>query len=105
MTPEIQERLKKISERLKKEYHAEQVILFGSYARGEETPDSDLDLLVIAPSRERLFERMATVLETVHDLYDKLPLSPIVLQRDEIETRLKTGDQFVREMVERGIEL
>jgi len=31
-----------------------------AYARGEETEDSDLDILVIAPSHERLFERMAT---------------------------------------------
>jgi len=49
---------KKISERLKKEYHPEK--LFGSYARGEETEDNDLDILVSAPSHERLFERMAT---------------------------------------------
>lgn len=27
-------------------YHAEYAILFGSYARGEATPDSDLDLIV-----------------------------------------------------------
>ena len=49
MNPEIEERLKKISERLKKEYHAEKVILFGSYARGEETEDSDLDILSDCP--------------------------------------------------------
>ena len=44
---EIEERLKKISERLKKEYHPEK--LFGSYARGEETEDSDLDILSDCP--------------------------------------------------------
>ncbi|MHC1610505.1 MAG: nucleotidyltransferase domain-containing protein [Candidatus Methanospirareceae archaeon] len=105
MNPEIEERLKKISERLKKEYHAEKVILFGSYARGEETEDSDLDILVIAPSHERLFERMATVLEIVHDLYDGLPLSPIVLNPEEIEERSNLGDQFIQEILEKGIEL
>jgi len=35
MNQEIYERLQKISERLKKEYRAEKVILFGSYARGK----------------------------------------------------------------------
>ena len=40
MNREILGRLKKISERLKKNYNAEKVILFGSYARGEETEDS-----------------------------------------------------------------
>jgi len=27
-------------------YHAEYALLFGSYARGEETPDSDIDVVV-----------------------------------------------------------
>ena len=31
---------------LLKKYHAESAILFGSYARGEATPDSDLDLII-----------------------------------------------------------
>ena len=31
---------------LLKRYHAEYAILFGSYARGEETQDSDVDILV-----------------------------------------------------------
>jgi len=105
MNQEIETRLRKISERLKKEYHAEKVILFGSYARGEETEDSDVDLLVIAPTNERLFERMATVLEIVHDLYNGLPLSPIVLSSGDIEERLKLKDQFIHEILENGIEL
>lgn len=28
-------------------YHAEYAILFGSYARGEETEDSDIDVIVV----------------------------------------------------------
>ena len=28
-------------------YHAEYALLFGSYARGEQTPDSDVDILVV----------------------------------------------------------
>ena len=40
---EIREFGKKIGE----QFHAERVILFGSYARGEFTADSDVDLLVI----------------------------------------------------------
>jgi len=38
---DVMDRLRAISERLKKEYKAEKVILFGSYARGEATEDSD----------------------------------------------------------------
>lgn len=105
MNKEIYGRLRKISERLKKEYHAEKVILYGSYATGTATEHSDIDLLVIAPTNERMFERMATVLELIHDLYDRLPISPIVLKPEEVEKRLKIGDQFVQEILEKGTKL
>ena len=34
------------------------IILFGSYARGEATEDSDLDLMVIAPGEINKFDEM-----------------------------------------------
>ena len=105
MNQEIHERLQKISERLKKEYHAEKVILFGSYDTGDATEDSDVDLFIIAPTTERFFERMATVLGLVRDLYNGLALSPIILQPEEVSERLKRGDQFVKQIIEHGIYL
>ena len=89
----------------RKEYNAERVILFGSYARGEATEDSDVDILVIAPTAERFFERMATVLRLTRDLHYKLPLGPIVLTKEEVEQRLQRGDQFVRQIIEKGVYL
>ncbi|PJB49372.1 MAG: hypothetical protein CO103_05980, partial [Chloroflexi bacterium CG_4_9_14_3_um_filter_45_9] len=53
MNQELYERLKKVAERLKNDYQAEKVILFGSHAKGEATWESDVDLLIIAPTRER----------------------------------------------------
>ncbi len=102
---EIMDRIRAISERLKKEYIAQEVILFGSYARGEATRDSDVDLFIIAPTKERFFERMATVLRLTRDLYYKLALEPIVLTKEEVEQRLQRGDQFVKQIVEEGIYL
>jgi predicted nucleotidyltransferase len=37
------------TQRLVAEFSPQRVILFGSYAYGHPTPDSDVDLLVIAP--------------------------------------------------------
>lgn len=105
MEQELYERLRKISERLKREYHAEKVILFGSYSTGEATEDSDVDIFIIAPTDERFFERMATVLELIRDLYKGLPISPIILRPEEINQRLKVGDQFIQEILEKGVEL
>lgn len=100
--PEV---LGRIAERLKREYRAEKVILYGSVARGEATIHSDIDLLVVAPSEEPGYQRMATVKAVIRDLSRGLPVSPIVLTPDELERRLKDGDPFVREIVQSGVEL
>jgi predicted nucleotidyltransferase len=105
MNQEISERLRRISERLKKEYHAEKVILFGSYARGEAGEDSDVDLLVIAPTTEDFFERMARVKTIAHNLRYGLPFFPIVLNQSELEEKIRIGDQFIEEILKTGVEL
>lgn len=102
---EIISRVKKIAERLKKEYKAEQVILYGSYARGVATEHSDIDILIIAPTEESFYQRMATVLSLVRDLYHGLPISPIVLKPEELEERKRKGDQFIQEIVEKGLKI
>lgn len=100
---EVLGRIKAIADRLRIAYHAQTVILFGSSARGEASDDSDTDLLVIAPTQERFFERSATVLGLVRDLYSGLALSPIVLTPDELRQRLDRGDPFVKEIVGEGV--
>lgn len=102
---DVMDRIEAISEKLKKEYNAEKVILFGSHARGEATEDSDIDIFVIAPTKERFYERMATVRRLTRDLCYKLPFEPIVLTREEMEERLRRGDQFVEQIIENGIYL
>ena len=105
MNQEIYERLLKISERLKEKYGAERVILYGSYARGEATEDSDVDLLVIAPTTEDFFERMARVKTIAHDLRYGISFFPIVLNQPELEERIRIGDQFIEEILKTGVEL
>jgi predicted nucleotidyltransferase len=43
---EIQERLKKSKEFIKFKFHVEEMGLFGSFATGENTVESDVDILV-----------------------------------------------------------
>ncbi len=105
MKREMNKRLQTMGNKIKKEYRAEKVILFGSYAKGNATEDSDVDLLVVAPTKERFFERMASVRRLIRDLRDGLPVSPIVLTPAELEKRRKAGDPFVREILETGVSL
>lgn len=99
------ERLEAIARCLKRDYGAERILLFGSFARGEGTEDSDIDLLVIARTTEKFHKRIASVLGWVRDLSFGLPLSPIVLTEKEIKARLERGDQFIEEILSSGIEL
>ncbi len=105
MSPQIEERIRKIGERIKKEYRAEKVILFGSYARGDATDDSDVDLFIIAPTKERFFQRMATVRRLIRDLRNGLPVAPIVLTAKELEKRKAAEDPFIEEVLTAGIPL
>lgn len=105
MNQEIYERLKKISEKLKKEYHAERVMLYGSYARGEGTEDSDIDLLVIAPTQQRMIDRMTAVSMLIWDLRNGLPISSIVLTPAEFRKKLEIKDAFIQTIVQEGIDL
>lgn len=97
--------LKAIAERLRERYGAERVLVYGSVARGEPTEHSDIDLLVVAPTKERFYERMGSVLAIVRDISRGIPLAPIVLTPEELSTRLARGDQFVAEIVQTGVEL
>lgn len=102
---EFQDRIEVIAERLKRAYHAQTVILYGSRATGQASEESDTDLFIIAPTDERFFERIATVLRLLRGLYTGLGLSPIVLTPDEVQQRLNRGDPFVKEILESGVSL
>lgn len=102
---DVMERIKVISQRIKEKYNAQRVILFGSYARNEATDDSDVDILIIAQTKERFYERMATIKRLVRDLRNGLTIAPIILTHEELEKRIKIKDQFINEILETGIEL
>jgi predicted nucleotidyltransferase len=64
-----------------------QVILFGSHARGEERPDSDVDFLVIEPEladRHREWNRLRRSLGDIH-----LPIDLIVVDEALARRRAK----------------
>jgi predicted nucleotidyltransferase len=84
------------------EYAPEKVVLFGSYAYGVSHRDSDIDLLIIKDTQESFFNRLTRVRQVVSGLHKGVPFDPIVLTPGEVEARLKVGDQFLEEILERG---
>jgi uncharacterized protein len=57
-----------------------QVILFGSHARGEATPRSDVDFLIVEPEVANEAEESTRLHRTLRDL--RLPADVIVVSRD-----------------------
>jgi predicted nucleotidyltransferase len=52
--------------RIVRRFHPEQVILFGSHARGEAGPDSDVDLLVVMNFEGTAFEKGLEIRLVLH---------------------------------------
>lgn len=92
----IEEAVRKIVEA----FHPHKVILFGSYAYGRPTPDSDLDFLIIMDSKERWPKRYMAVdsLFWPHEY----PMDFIVLTPQEAKKRLAGFDPFLKEIMEKG---
>jgi len=65
---ELQKTIDWMVQRIVKEFHPEQVILFGSHARGTAGPDSDVDLLVVMPVSGSRREKAVEIGVALHGL-------------------------------------
>jgi predicted nucleotidyltransferase len=82
-------------------FRPDRIILFGSYAYGKPTPDSDVDLLVVMPAKNETTQAARVRVAVDCDF----PLDLLVRTPATLRWRLKEGDCFLREVVTRGIVL
>ena len=92
----------KLVNRLKEKYQPEKIILYGSYAYGTPDEGSDIDLLIIKQTSDRPIDRRITVRRLVSDLRKKVPFSSLVVTPEELSSRLKLGDDFFVEIMQKG---
>jgi predicted nucleotidyltransferase len=92
--------LREITERIVDAVNPEKIILFGSYAYGKPTLDSDIDLLVIMRSRQRPIERARAISDLF--LHRRFGMDILVRTPGELKERLRIGDYFFREITQRG---
>ncbi len=81
------------------QFNPNKIILFGSYAYGTPTPDSDVDLLVVMPHEGHPSIQAAKIRKKIHAGF---PMDLIVRSSSEIRKRLNMGDLFIREVIELG---
>ncbi|MBM4293331.1 MAG: nucleotidyltransferase domain-containing protein, partial [Deltaproteobacteria bacterium] len=77
----------------------DKIILFGSYASGQSTPDSDLDLLVILPFEGKNITKSPEILNRTNP---RFPIDLLARRPDDTERRYREGDPLIREALDRG---
>lgn len=101
--PPVAKTLPKAVKRIVSELKPEKIILFGSYAYGNPTHDSDVDLLIIMRTRKKRAERYVAVSQVLDPR--QFPVDIIVKTPKEIVEALKGGRDnsfFIREIIKTG---
>ncbi len=93
------DKIEEFGRRIGRQFDAERVILFGSYARGAVTKDSDVDLLVIGPFEGRSVDRSVQIRM---QLRPGFPVDLVLRTAEKVRERLAMGDDFMRDILEEG---
>lgn len=93
--------LDEIRRRLVVELKPEQIILFGSYAYGEPTEDSDIDLLVIvSQSDEPRYRRSRQAYKVLRGI--GVPKDIVVMTRAEVERQSQVPNSLASQAIRQG---
>lgn len=83
-----------------REFRPQRIVVFGSYANGRVTKDSDVDVMVVMPySRKRRIRQSLAIRRRISAGF---PVDILVRQSKEIARRLREGDSFITEVMTRG---
>jgi uncharacterized protein len=91
--------IQEFADKVAREFRPRKIILFGSYAYGRPTEDSDVDLLVIMPFRGSANKK---AVEIEMRLNRRFPMDLLVRTPATVRQRVKLGDWFMREITEKG---
>lgn len=91
--------IRELSRRIAAEFSPERIVLFGSYASGKPTPDSDVDLLIVMPFEGRSVNQSV---EMRLKLRPPFPVDLIVRTPEAVQKRLEMGDTFMRDVLSDG---
>lgn len=89
-----------IVKRLVQHFDPDQIILFGSHARGTAQPDSDIDLLVVLPVTGSKRAKQVEMRVALHDI--RVPKDIIVATPEEIARRRDIVGTIIRPALREG---
>ena len=97
------ELLDEVAESIQNTYPGSTVILFGSYARGEQNDDSDLDICVLVPKlTDRRIEMIAEAGCSIREDFP-LPFDLLLYTYDEFEELSKSKSRIQHTIKNEGV--
>ena len=97
---EIMESIKKYIEKISNYYKIEAIILFGSYAKGTENEDSDIDIAIISSDFNDIIEDGANLIGYTWKIDTRIEPHPI-----KTEDYKNVTTPFVQEVINTGIKV
>jgi predicted nucleotidyltransferase len=91
--------IQNVVEQIVGRFRPQKVILFGSYAYGTPTADSDVDLLVVMDTPEPPLHMAARIAAAIDHPF---PLDVLVLRPADVDASLARSGVFITEVVARG---
>ena len=79
------------------------VFLFGSHARGEARPDSDVDLCLVAEGADRQQETLAKLGSAIWDVWPRPPFTLIPITPQRLSEKKAVGDHFFQTVLREGV--
>ena len=97
---EIIEAIQKYLERISEHYKIEAIILFGSYAKGTENENSDIDIAIISSDFKDIIEDGANLIGYTWKIDTRIEPHPITTEDYE-----SIANPFVKEIIDTGIKV
>lgn len=92
--------LARIVKRLVSRFNPDQIILFGSRARGTAHPESDIDLLVVLPLRGSKRAKQVEMRLALHDI--RVPKDIIVVTPEEVARQRHVVGTLIKPALQEG---
>jgi predicted nucleotidyltransferase len=97
-----QRQIETYAENVARQFRPLKIVLFGSYAYGNPTEDSDVDLMVVMPKDPSGVRNRDKAIAIDSAIPATFPLDLLVRNPEDIAWRLKEGDCFLQDVFSKG---
>jgi predicted nucleotidyltransferase len=94
-----QKAIDQVVKQIVEKFKPQKIILFGSYARGNPRPESDVDMLVIMDTS---LKEVQQAIQICQQIEYRFGLDLIVHTPKYLQQRIKMGDWFLRDVLKEG---